>query len=263
MTTELPGALQTLLKVTVGMPWPEGDEGDLRELAWEWEAMANELDSLSAELTARAGDLSEVMEGATSDAIQQMLSVTFREGAVGLGEQARAYTEMLENAAADIQKTKIMIIGMLGVLAATSAVLFSSLFGSALVPGLIAAARVGIGVLLRTLVAQLMRYGLVNIARTLATRMVGGAAFGVGFMVGLDSAIQGSQIAAGKRNGFDTESLKGGAIGGAIGGALGGLGEGAVGIFAKVGRDLGRMLPRFLRGVTPSPTPSSRSRSRR
>ncbi|MDT7783367.1 MAG: hypothetical protein QOF58_1786, partial [Pseudonocardiales bacterium] len=26
MTTHLPGALQTLLKITVGMPWPEGDE---------------------------------------------------------------------------------------------------------------------------------------------------------------------------------------------------------------------------------------------
>ena len=138
MTTHLPPALQKLLKVTVGMPWPEGSEGDLRELAWQWEVLAGELDSLSAQLMTAAGQMSTVMEGETSESIQNMLSGPFREGAGQLEEQAWAYSKMLKNAAADIQKTKIMIIAMLGILAASLAALFASLFGSFAAPAVIA-----------------------------------------------------------------------------------------------------------------------------
>src|SRR4029450_3324596 len=111
--------------------------------------MAGELDALSEQLLTVSGEFSTVMEGATSDEIQKMLSGRFRGGAGALGGRARAYAKMLKNAAADIQKTKIMIVSMLGILAATIASLLASLFGSFLVPGVIAAARVGIGFALR------------------------------------------------------------------------------------------------------------------
>lgn len=251
MATHLPHGLQKLLEVTVGMPWPEGDEEDLWDFASAWESFGGDLDTLAAALIAEANNFAHTIQGQAGDKLNTLLAVDMHTSAVQLKEQADTYAKMLRNAGADIQKTKIMIIGMLAILAATIAALLASLFGSFAVPSVIAAARVGIGALLRSLLARLMQVGLVNIARELAIKTAIGGLAGAGFMVGFDSAIQGVQIAQGHRDGFDTEALKGDAIGGAIGGALGGVAEGIGGLAAKVGRDIWRSLPRGVRGFGP------------
>jgi hypothetical protein len=251
MVTRLPHGLQKLLEVTVGMPWPEGNENDLWELAGAWQVFAGELAVLGDGLLAEADGFARVIQGATGGSIRTALATDLHDGANQLKEQAEAYSKMLENAGADIQKTKIMVIGMLAILAATIAALLTSLFGSFAVPSVIAAARVGIGVALRSLLARLMEAGLVGIARELAMKSFIGAVIGAGFMVGLDAGVQGVQIAQGHRIGLDTASLKGSAIGGALGGAFGGAAEGVVAVAARAGRVLWRVLPRSVRAVGP------------
>ncbi|WP_394617295.1 hypothetical protein JNUCC0626_48140 [Lentzea sp. JNUCC 0626] len=251
MVTHLPHGLQKLLEITVGMPWPEGNQKDLRDLAWEWEVLSGELDLLADGLLATADNLVPAFRGDTGAKINELLSIQLRDNAVQLKENAGVHASMLRTAAADIEKTKIMIVGMLAVLAATIASLLASLFGAFAVPAVIAAARVGIGAVLRTLLARLVQTGIVTIVRQVAIRGLVGGLVGAGLMVGLDAGIQGWQIAHGDRDGWDTESLKGSAIGGAIGGAFSGAAEGLHGFLGKLGRDLWRTLPRAVRGFAP------------
>jgi hypothetical protein len=167
MVTHLPHGLQKLLEVTVGMPWPEGSEDDLWDLASVRKTFGGELDELAVSLTAEANNFAESVRGQTGDRLNELLAVSMHDTAVQLKAQADAYAKMLRNAGADIQKSKVMIIAMLAILAATIAALLASLFGSFAVPSVIAAARVGIGALLRSLLARMMEAGLANIARRL------------------------------------------------------------------------------------------------
>ncbi|WP_394617261.1 hypothetical protein JNUCC0626_47955 [Lentzea sp. JNUCC 0626] len=236
-----------MLEYTVGMPWPEGDENDLWALSAAWDRLVQELDQFAADLTASANNFSQVLQGTTGTSVRDLLAVELHNGAAQLKDQAAVFSEMLENAAADIQKTKIMVVAMLAMLAAAIASLLASIFGAFAVPSVIAAARVGIGTLLRGLMARLLEVGIVNLGRRLAISTLTGAALGASFMVGLDSAIQGLQIARGQRKGFDVASVKGGAIGGLIGGALGGFASGFGRALAKAGGQAWRTMPRGIR----------------
>ena len=73
MTTHLPPELQTLLKLTVGMPWPEGDEGEMWDLARSWRTFADELDQLASDLDAEASAFGRAIEGDTGTALQKHL----------------------------------------------------------------------------------------------------------------------------------------------------------------------------------------------
>lgn len=251
MGTHLPHGLQKLLELTVGMPWPEGDENELQRLASAWKAVSADLGTLADDLLVSANRLAPVLRGDVGTRVHELLAVELRRNAAALKEQADVSAGMVRTAAADLQKSKIMIVGMLALLAATIAALLASLFGAFSIPSVIAAARVGIGALLRELLTRLLQVGLVNIAREIAIKAVIGGVVGVGFMVGLDAGIQGWQLAVGLRDHWDTASLKGSAIGGAIGGAFAGVAEGLVGVVGRAGRGLWERLPKSVRAFGP------------
>ena len=249
MATHLPHGLQKLLEFTVGMPWPEGDEHEMWKLADSWRTFADELEQLASDLGVEAGAFGDAIQGEAGEQLQKYLRESLGGSADQMKDGAEQLAKALQNGGADIQKTKIMVIGMLAILAATLASLFASLFGSIFAPSVIAAARVGIGVLLRALVKKMMDAGIAAMLRHMALKVFTNAAIGTAFMVGLDAGIQGGQIAFGKRDGFDKESLKGSAIGGAIGGGLSGLAEGFGGLIGKFGGNTLSHLPRGLTGT--------------
>ena len=72
--THLPGALQKLLEVTVGMPWPEGDEGEMWDLARAWRDFSSDLDSLASDMTAEAAAFGEVIQGEFADSLRDFLT---------------------------------------------------------------------------------------------------------------------------------------------------------------------------------------------
>ncbi len=240
MPTQLPHGLQKLLEVTVGMPWPEGDESGLRAISLAWGRFARSLSALGPPLETEAQTFSEAMEGQTAQQIETALA-GFPANIEELRHGAVEFAKATENAAADIQKVKIMIIVQLVVLAGAIADLLASLFGAIFVPAVVAAARVGIGAILRALLSRLAQAGMVNIMRTLVKNMVKYALINTVIMEGLDLGIQAGQILAGGREGLDKESLKNTAIGGVIGGAAWGLGAGVSRVLAR-GLTEGRLL---------------------
>ena len=156
MATHLPHGLQKLLEFTVGMPWPEGDEHEMWKLADSWRTFADELEQLASDLGVEAGAFGDAIQGEAGEQLQKYLRESLGGSADQMKDGAEQLAKALQNGGADIQKTKIMVIGMLAILAATLVSLFSSLFGSIFAPSVIAAARVGIGVLLRALVKKMM-----------------------------------------------------------------------------------------------------------
>ena len=267
--THLPDSLQKLLKVTVGMEWPEGSEAGLRAISEAWTAFSRQLEDLDQQLRTSAGQVTDAMDGAAAEAFRERVGHQLPEALGQLREQAEQFAKESKNAAADIQKTKIMVVTMLTVLAATIAELIASLFGSFLIPSVIAAARAGIGAVLRNLVAKVSETGIkdlgkvaltagrsgdremaakgaANVGRAAAT--LGGdvtkyGAGGAAFMGGLDLGIQGVQDATGARDGIDWDSVEHSAVGGAIGGGAFGVGRSAGRAFSSANRKALRDMP--------------------
>jgi hypothetical protein len=261
--THLPDSLQKLLKVTVGMEWPEGNEAGLRAISQAWSTFSQQLQELDREVTTSADQVAEAMDGDAAEAFRRQVGHRIPEALDQLQQQAEQFASESKNAAADIQKTKIMVVTMLTVLAATIAELIASLFGSVLIPGVVAAARVGIGALLRELATKLAETGIKDLGKVALSAGRSGdrelaaqgaknlgkttgaalgrasvtvgkdaakyAAGGAAFMGGLDLGIQGAQDAAGERDGIDWSSVEHSVVGGAIGG-------GAFGVGRSVGR---------------------------
>src|SRR5262245_25842930 len=122
---ELPDDLQRLLKVVVGMEWPEGSEALLRQMYDYWHTFHDELDAVRDEVTGVARDLGTVMEGSAATAYIDLLSKDLPGYLDLLAEGADELAKASMNAAADIQKAKVMIIVQLVVLAASIAFLLA------------------------------------------------------------------------------------------------------------------------------------------
>ena len=260
--THLPDSLQKLLKVTVGMEWPEGNEAGLRAISQAWSEFSQQLQELDRELTTSAEQVSGAMDGDAADAFRRQVGHRIPEALDQLQQQAEQFASESKNAAADIQKTKIMVVTMLTVLAATIAELIASLFGSVLIPGVVAAARVGIGALFRELAAKLAETGIKDVGKMALTAGRSGdralaaqgaknlgkagavvgkdaakyAAGGAAFMGGMDLGIQGAQDAAGERDGIDWSSVEHSVVGGAIGGGAFGVGRSVGRAFSSANR---------------------------
>ncbi|NWJ74068.1 hypothetical protein HX744_26690 [Pseudonocardia sp. ICBG1122] len=243
--TELPDSLQTFFKVVLGMEWPEGNEANLRELSAAWADLAAALERAALDAR-RSGDaLDDVLRGDTGSANAKLIGEDYSADLAEMARGADEFRKATKNAAADIEKGKIMLVVMAAMTLAAVIELLVSLFGAIFVPAVLAAARVGLWALLRQMVQQMVqavaRLGLnkataqtllrgVSKALTEATKKAAiyGAA-GVGLMAGLDGLIQVGQNGAGDREGYDLDSIGHSAIGGAIGGAGAGLTRAAAG----------------------------------
>lgn len=244
-STELPDSLQKFFKVTLGMEWPEGNEGNLRELSAAWADLAAALERAALDAR-RSGDaLDDVLRGDTGAANVKLIGEEYAASLTELANGADEFRKATKNAAADIQKGKIMLIVMAAMTLAAVIELLASLFGAIFIPATIGAAKVTMWALLRQMVKQMIeavaRLGLNKasaqtllrgISKALAEATKRAALYGAGgagLMAGLDGLIQVGQNDAGGREGYDLDSIGHSAIGGAIGGAGAGLARAAAG----------------------------------
>ncbi|GHH56528.1 WXG100-like domain-containing protein [Lentzea cavernae] len=228
-TTHLPPALQKFFQVVLGMEWPEADEGGLRELRGAWSSAASAAEEFAESVGVDATVLAEALHGALGDQVAGYLRGDVVAGVGDLVSAMRELSHAAETAAADVQKAKIMLIAMAALALATVISLLYSLIFSFMIPAVEAAAQVGLRLVLRELAAKIASLSVRGVGVATAKLGVDAAkwgAFGGAFMGGLDGGIQLGQIAAGRRHGFDWESLKGSVIGGVIGGAVGGVAHG-------------------------------------
>jgi hypothetical protein len=156
MTTQLPDGLQKFFKVTLGMTWPEGSEGGLREMSDAWYAFQTAATAALADVEKLLPRLDASMRGDTANWLKDYLkdvkdSLKDVEGAAG------EFGKMSNTAAADIQKAKIMLIAMALMVLATVISLIASLFGAFAVPGVLAAGRVALQAIWNALVRKIMQ----------------------------------------------------------------------------------------------------------
>lgn len=234
--TEVPGFLQDLLEIVVGMRWPDGDEDQLRQLGSAWRQVGSDLRGVRQDAAQGIATLEGAVKGPAHDAFTAYWSKTFDNGAAGGGSGSGSgapaipvlpwsveFCDMMANAcdnmALEIETTKDMIIGQLmilfGEIAATTVSAFFDFGASeAAVPEEIAVTRSICSQLLDSAVGRILKHMLTS---ALEQALMQG---------GLDLAIQLKEIAEGHRSGIawqETGQAAGsGAIYGAVGGALSG-----------------------------------------
>ncbi|GHH56444.1 WXG100-like domain-containing protein [Lentzea cavernae] len=228
-TTHLPAALQKFFQVVLGLEWPEAGEGGLRDLRHAWWDAASAVEDFADLVGADAVVLTEALHGALGDQVVGYLRTDLADGVTELVAGMRELSRAAGTAAADVQKAKIMLIAMAALALATVISLLYSLIFSFMIPAVEAAAQVGLRLVLRELAAKIASLSVREVGAAAVKLGVDAAkfgAFGGAFMGGLDGGIQLGQIAAGGRESFDWESLKGSVIGGVVGGAVGGVAHG-------------------------------------
>ena len=220
----VPHGVQKWLQVMAGQTWPEGSESGLRTISQACRTYAQALKTIGAQVPGVGRQVQEGMQGQAGDAFGRTAT-----DVQSLVEQAQDQLEQMaksaENAAADIQKAKIMIIVMMIMMLVAIAELLASIFGALAIPAEIATTRAliqGIMQALRQALAKAVSMAAVKAAATTAAKY---AAFGAGFMGGLDLAVQVGQDAAAKRSGIDWNSFGHSVLSGAIGGAGFGVGH--------------------------------------
>jgi hypothetical protein len=221
-TTHLPAGLQHFFEVVLGFTWPEGSEGGLHAISDAWSDYHDALGQAADQLAAAARTFDDAMNGNTADSINDFLTKDLPDTINQLRDSAHDLGKQAKTAAADIQKSKIMMIAMAAMVLATVISLLASIFGSPFVGGVIAAGRTAISFIFKELISKIAQLtfrqvaaGALRFGWTVGKYAAGGAAF----MGGLDGGIQVIQIADGNRDDFDWKSLEGSVIGGAIGGA--------------------------------------------
>ncbi|MEA2687135.1 MAG: hypothetical protein QOE93_2330, partial [Actinomycetota bacterium] len=251
--TRLPAELQRFFEVTLGLKWPEGDEGGLKAISRAWSAFADELDIASEDVASAANGIGRSLRGATSTRTTEYLNDKVVATIAEMAGVSRELANAARTAAADIQKTKIMLIAMAVMAMIMIAFLLWSIFTAFLVPAVELAAQVGLRELLKQLLAQIQRLTVKRAA--LAGLRLGGdiakyAAGGAAFMFTLDFGIQTGQVIEGKveggaegRGNYDWKSIGNSTIGGAIGGALFGAFHGITvgvggGLLKGIARDI-------------------------
>ena len=219
---DLPTWLGDIIGVLAGGSWPKEDEGDFAAVSDIW-----------TETTSALGGFTDIL----NDAKQTML-----EGLSGpTGEQFGAFIDNLQGAlpqmaqgtdalsklsmetALNIQYAKLMMMSNLIITAVTIAELAESVFGSAAIPAVEAAAEV----VMESIASQLLKQVLKSAAEAAA------------MMTAMDSGIQLFQyLKYGKPWNWKqtVESAGLGALGGALGGAMG------IGAIRGLGEDIGNSL---------------------
>ncbi|APU13342.1 MULTISPECIES: hypothetical protein [Actinoalloteichus] len=209
MGIEIPEWVQWLTPIVVGASWPEGDETALRRLGEGWTSTAAEVGSVAEAAEAAGQAALSTMEGDTADAFREFWGqyvVNDPQFLPKLQELCDELGAACDNAALEVEYTKLSIIAALVMLAASIASMVAAAFvtlgaSSAGIPIAQAATRSVVQILFRELVRQLA----INL--------------------GVDIAIQGSQMLAGNRDSWDTGKTVSAGITGLASGIAGGLGD--------------------------------------
>ncbi|WP_285631744.1 hypothetical protein [Lentzea sp. NBRC 102530] len=251
--THLPPALQKFFNVVLGLEWPEASEGGLKTLAGAWTDVADSLEVFGEHIGSSTTQIDEALDGALGEAVTRVLRGDLEGGVEALVGGARDLAKAAKTTAADVQKTKIMLIAMAALALATVISLLWSLIFAWMVPAVEAAAQVGLRLLLRELAARVSALTVRDVGVAIARVGMDAAKFGAiggAFMGGLDGGIQLGQIAAGVRDEFDLESLKGSVIGGVVGGAVAGVAHSAArGVVAGLTAPTRAQMPGYIRAM--------------
>ncbi|HSL07026.1 MAG TPA: hypothetical protein VK887_03515 [Pseudonocardiaceae bacterium] len=209
MTIQIPEPVQWLVPVVVGTDWPESDEDALRRLAEAWERAATAISQATGEGNVAARAALGTMQGEAADAFAEYWDrfVSGDEQFLGTLEQACAdLAEGCDEAALNVEYTKLAIIAALLILAAQIAAMIAAAFATfgastAGIPIAQAATRITVQLAFRELIRQI--------------------AISVTINVGVDAAIQGLQVAGGDRESWDLAKTADAGIAGAAAGVAG------------------------------------------
>ncbi|MCS7483089.1 hypothetical protein ACFFQW_43855 [Umezawaea endophytica] len=216
MGIEIPGAVEWLVPIVVGADWPEGDETALRRLSEAWTQAATAVGEVVQEGNGASTAALGCMTGETSEAFEAYWK-QFVEGDAYLVNLQQLCTDLAsgcDDAALNIEYTKLSIIAALIILAAQIAAMIASAvatFGASTagVPIAQAATRITVQMFFRELIKQI--------------------AINVAINVGVDLAIQGGQALAGNRKSWDA----GKTLDAGIAGVAAGIAGGTVGAVSK------------------------------
>jgi hypothetical protein len=213
MSVNLPPELAWVAKLAVGQSWPEGDEDKLMQLGDAWDQAAQQLVTISNSIDPATSGVLANLGGAVADQFQSF--VTQLQGSMpDMSDAASQMGQLGRNTGVQIEYSKYMILAQLVWLAAELVQL--AFWAPELAPAAITSARLVVQMILR--------------------RLITSVATGIGFMVGMDVAIQTIQFLKGDRTQWDVQdtisAVESGAISGAIGGVFSGVGEIVVPKFA-------------------------------
>jgi hypothetical protein len=226
----VPPEVQRLLELLVGNDWPEGNEGDLRNMAAAWHELAAKLSGqVTGDVQAAAGQAADGIGGATRDAFLAYAdSVAGPNGYLAsLASTANALGDACEQMALEIETLRIIIIESLILLAAqiaadVAAAAFTFGASATLIGPEMVATRVAIVTAIRSAVIRLTSHLVESVANQVVMTFLA----------------QLIEMAQHRRKSFDGGQIALAAKNGAIGGAVG-FGMGNLGGLAKSG--LGRI----------------------
>lgn len=210
MTIEIPGAVQWLVPIVVGTNWPEGDEDALRRLSAAWEQVSKAVEQATGDGNAAAWTAMTAMHGDAAEAFSRYWE-RFVSGdeqfLVTVQQAAEQLAAGCDDAALNIEYTKLSIIAALVILAAQIAAMIAAAwatFGASTagVPIAEAATRITVQIAFRELIQQIA----VNLA----------------INVGVDATIQGLQFATGDRHSWDAGRTVDAGVSGVAAGLAGG-----------------------------------------
>ncbi|MFD7450593.1 hypothetical protein [Kitasatospora sp. NPDC059827] len=223
-----PGLAQ-FFHIISGMPWPESDEGLLRDVRDDYQALADDLPTLSGYILDAVQSCDKRLEGEAAQAFRKEWGRFVNTDQANdplrkAGELCTQLAELAGKVANTVEYTKWMAIGQLVQLVVEIAVAIAwSVFTA------------GASMAALNLKILLTRQGLLALLKKLL-QLIAMHTFGgvVGGLM-LDAIIQGIQFEHGDRHEWDKDLTKQAAIFGAISGAIGGP-------LSLLGMGLGRLL---------------------
>ncbi|WP_454198351.1 toxin glutamine deamidase domain-containing protein [Nocardia sp. Marseille-Q1738] len=231
MGIEIPGWLQWAAKWLVGAgDWPEGDETAMRRVADAWSGMSAALNELDDDAAHTMQQALAAIDGQTHDAIAAHWDkLAGKEGAwQALVKYIDNLADQIGDGAADIEHTKLVIIGAMVIFAIEVAPLLATAWTGFSAGGAVVL-RVATQVTIRMAIKQLIARMLTRAAAKAAARVALLAAINEALEEGgLEIGVKIFQLADGRRDEVTLRDWKdagiaalAGAAGGAVGGGLG------------------------------------------
>ncbi|WP_280465524.1 toxin glutamine deamidase domain-containing protein [Nocardia brasiliensis] len=235
MGIEIPESLQWVAKWIVGAgDWPEGDETAMWRVSDAWSAMSSALNEIDDEAAHAVGQALAAIDGETHEAIAAYWDrLTGQKGAwTSLVKYLDSLADQIGDGAADIEQTKLVIIGTMVIFAIEMAPLLATAWTGISAAGAVAL-RVATQITIRMAIKQLIARMLTRAAAKAAARAaLHGAIFEAIEEGGLEIGTKILQVGIGHRDEITMQDVKDAGVAaaaGAAGGAVGaGLGNGGL-----------------------------------
>ncbi len=231
MGIEIPEWLQWVAKWVVGAgDWPEGDETAMRRVADAWSGMSAALNELDDDAAHTMQQALAAIDGQTHDAIAAHWdTLAGKEGAwQALVGYIDKLADQIDDGAADIEHTKLVIIGAMVIFSIEVAPLLLTAWTGFSAGGAVVlriATQVTIRMAIKQLIARLLTRAAAKAAARVALLGAINEALEEG---GLELGVKVFQAATGRRDEITLQDVKAagiaaaaGAAGGAVGGGLG------------------------------------------